>query len=227
MRKSVLILTFLVFTICFAAGIYAASLLPEGTRESLKVDQRTIKTPASQFQQNILIIHVDDLQAESPALISVWGMILYFPQPTLIFQPLFPLAIEGNEDLLDFYAISPGKVPSEKFLSALSIKNDIFWDNYILLDSSAVQVFLTQTSENELALADISDTSGVIQREEALISGICLSFTQQENSFVDNFTWQNLMNTHMQTDIPMDTFLVNQQKLLGPEKPAQCDVFGE
>lgn len=227
MRKSVLILTFLVFTICFAAGIYAASLLPESARETLKVDQRTIKTPASQFQQNILIIHVDDLQAESPALISVWGMILYFPQPSLIFQPLFPLEIEGNENLLDFYSISPGKVPSEKFLSALSIKNDIYWDNYILLDSSAIQVFLTQTSGNELVLADISDISGVIQREEALISGICVSFTQQEKSFIDNFTWQNLMNSHMQTDIPMDTFLVNQQKLLGPEKPAQCDVFGE
>jgi len=78
MRKFVIFLTILVFLACLGFGLWT-SYKPEISKKQAGDGSTVQVTPVSQFQNNYLIIHVDNLTADSPQLISIWGLIAYFP----------------------------------------------------------------------------------------------------------------------------------------------------
>ncbi|MHB8113778.1 MAG: hypothetical protein ACYDHA_10025, partial [Bellilinea sp.] len=63
MRKIVIFLTILVFLACLGFGLYT-SYKPEQNKKQVEGGFAPVITPVSQFQNNYLIIHVDDLQAD-------------------------------------------------------------------------------------------------------------------------------------------------------------------
>src|SRR3990170_4343495 len=80
MRKFVIFLTILVFLACLGFGLYT-SYKPDGNKNQVEGRFSPTVSPVSEYQSNYLIIHVDDLLAENPQLISVWGLIAYYPEP--------------------------------------------------------------------------------------------------------------------------------------------------
>jgi len=221
MRKFVIFLTILVFLACLGFGLWT-SYKPEFTRKQAD-DANTVQvTPVSQFQNNYLIIHVDNLTADSPQLISIWGLIAYFPEPKLIFQALYPLQTPTNADIQERFALSNQKVPDPNFLKTMAQINQITWDNYVLVDNLAFDQlgqFVYGGGLNQ------ESTSDPLPAEQAYLQTICNTFSAQGRDFLEGFSWKDIVPDHFRSNISMDYSLVNVDKLLAPGLVVQCDVF--
>lgn len=222
MRKFVIFLTILVFLACLGFGLYT-SYKPELNKKQAEGAASPLITPVSQFQNNYLIIHVDDLTANAPQLISVWGLIAYFPEPKLIFQALYPLETSTNADIQSRYELSERKIPSSNFLKTLEQVNQITWDNYILMDNAAFDRLGQYVYGSGLNL----DSGGnPLPAEQAYMQTLCDTFSYQGRDFLEGFPWKEIIPDHFRSNINMDYGLVNMDKLLSPGLQVRCEIFG-
>lgn len=222
MRKTVIFLTILVFLACLGFGLYT-SYKPDQNKKQVEGGFSPSTTSVSQFQNNYLIIHVDNLQADSPKLISVWGLIAYFPEPKLIFQALYPMPTATNAEVLQRYKLSSQKIPDAGWLRALADFNQITWDNYILVDDAALTqlgVFVFGSGIN----TDQPDNP--IGAEQSYMQSMCTTFASQGRSFLEGFQWKDMIPDHFRSNVSLDFGLVNTDKLLSPGLPIRCEIFG-
>lgn len=222
MRKFVIFLTILVFLACLGFGLYT-SYKPELNKRAVEGDNPPQVTPVSQFQNNYLIIHVDNLTADSPQLISVWGLIAYFPEPKLIFQALYPLDTATNADIQSRYSLSNQKVPDPTFLRTLEQVNQITWDNYILMDNLAFDALGQFVYGGGLNIESISNP---LPAEQAYMQTMCGTFSIQGQNFLEGFHWKDIVPDHFRSNIGMDFGLANIDKLLSPGLQVRCEIFG-
>lgn len=220
MRKIVIFLTILVFLACLVFGLYTSY---KQDKNKVTVEGGYSPTTTSQFQNNYLIIHVDNLQAESPKLISVWGLIAYFPEPKLIFQALYPMPTATSEEVLRRYKLSSQKIPDSAWLRSLADFNQITWDNYILLDDAAftqlgVFVFGSGISQDQ--------PDNTIGAEQSYMQTMCSSFSSQGRGFLEGFQWKDMIPDHFRSNVSLDYGLLNADKLLSPGLPVRCEIFG-
>jgi hypothetical protein len=98
-----------------------------------------------QRQSNVLLIGVDDLEASSPVLESVW-LILYLPDmPQITWMPIYPqilrtqagVRIQAKAALTDTFAIENGSAPNQEFLDLLK-QEGMWWNHYVIVDQTAV-----------------------------------------------------------------------------------------
>ncbi|MHB0923235.1 MAG: hypothetical protein ACYC3H_04650 [Bellilinea sp.] len=223
MRKFVIFLTILVFLACLGFGLYT-SYKPELTKKQAEGDNSAqMVTPVSQFQNNYLVIHVDDLTADAPQLISVWGLIAYFPEPKLIFQALYPLATATNADIQSRYALSSQKVPDPVFLRTLEQVNQITWDNYILLDNLAFDQLGLFVYGGGLSIESVTNP---LPAEQSYMQTLCDTFSIQGRNFLEGFQWKEIIPDHFRSNVSMDFGLVNIDRLLSPGLQVRCEIFG-
>jgi hypothetical protein len=224
MRKIIIALTILAFISCLFLGLYASNLLPAMDQESS--NQSAIPSPASPFQHNIVIIHVDSLQADSPILVSIWGTILYFPEPKIILQPLFPLSDEQDSSVLSNFALTAGKEPVSAFLKKINQITQIQWDNYVIVDHNAFALLHSAISQyNGAAVTD--PAASILLVESNFFNQLCTLISEQGKDFLKDFTWSEMIPTHMRTNLAIDIALVNWEKLTSANLPVRCEVFGE
>jgi hypothetical protein len=222
MRKIVIFLTVLVFLACLGFGLYT-SYKPEENKNQAENENIPAVTPVSQFQNNYLLIHVDNLTAEMPQLISIWGVIAYFPEPKLIFQALYPLPTATNADIQASFSLSSQKVPDPKFLRAMAQINQITWDNYILVDTLTFDLVGQFVFGGSLNLESISNP---LPAEIPYMQAICGTFSNQGKDFLEGFRWKEIIPDHFKTNISLDYGLANLDKLLAPGLPVQCEIYG-
>lgn len=228
MRKPVIALTIIVFIACFLIGLYLAEIVPGKGNLKGSANVNPLATPASRYQHNILIVRVDDLQAKSPALISIWGLIIYFPEPKLIFQRVFPLDALENEKLLSSFALSSEKVPNNTFLRVLNESLGIVWDNYVILDTQAGDQFSTWAGGPSIDLPEASEDSvQILAVESEAIRRICEKYAEQTPGTRDPFDWQPIIPDHLTTNIPLDFGLLSSDRLAESGMPVRCEVFNE
>ena len=222
MRKIVIFLTVLVFLACLGFGLYT-SYKPEENKNQAENENIPAVTPVSQFQNNYLLIHVDNLTADMPQLISIWGVIAYFPEPKLIFQALYPLPTATNADIQTSFSLSSQKVPDPKFLRAMAQINQITWDNYILVDTLTFDLVGQFVFGGSLNLESISNP---LPAEIPYMQAICGTFSNQGKDFLEGFRWKEIIPDHFKTNISLDYGLANLDKLLAPGLPVQCEIYG-
>lgn len=222
MRKFVIFLTILVFLACLGFGLYT-SYKPEINKKVVEGDTSPLVTPVSQFQNNYLIIHVDDLTSDAPQLVSVWGLIAYFPEPKLIFQALYPLETATNADIQSRYSLSNQKVPSPSFLKTLEQVNQITWDNYVLMDNLAFDRLGQFVYGSGL---NIDASGSPLPAEQAYMQTLCDTFSYQGRDFLEGFSWKEIIPDHFRSNVSMDYGLVNLDRLLSPGLQVRCEIFG-
>lgn len=228
MRKFVIALTIIAFLACFILGLYLAEIVPGKGELKGSAFKAPLSTPASRFQHNILVILVDDLQSITPQLVSIWGLIIYFPEPKLIFQRIFPLEMLANEEIAESFSISASKVPGTTFLRVLNDNLNITWDNYILLDALAGDAISTWAGGQVLSQMDIStNRDQLISMEGESVQLICSKFSAQSQGARDPFDWSQLIPDHFRTDIPLDFGLLSIDRLALPGIPVQCEIYND
>jgi hypothetical protein len=222
MRKIVIFLTVLVFLACLGFGLYT-SYKPEENKNQAENENIPAVTPVSQFQNNYLLIHVDNLTAEMPQLISIWGVIAYFPEPKLIFQALYPLPTATNADIQASFSLSSQKVPDPKFLRTMAQVNQITWDNYILVDTLTFDLVGQYIFGGSLNLESINNP---LPAEIPYMQAICVTISNQGKDFLEGFRWKEIIPDHFKTNISLDYGLANLDKLLAPGVAVQCEIYG-
>ncbi|GIV66066.1 MAG: hypothetical protein AB1457_00585 [Chloroflexota bacterium] len=224
MRKVFLVLSILAFLSCLAAGILIAeNLLRENNQQETI---REIARPESTHQNNILLIHVDQLENQSPKLISVWGLILYFPEPKIILQPIFPSPLGQENFPLASFKLTPTKNLNPRFIQQVSLQTQMAWDNYILFDHQALSFFAADLSSNELWLPE-NQTSSVITIESTYFSQLCNRFMELEQTAFQQIQWSHLIPEHWHSNLPFDEAILHWEKLTSSQSPTKCEVFGE
>ena len=221
MRKFVIFLTILVFLACLGFGLYT-SYKPDGNKNQVEGRFSPTVSPVSEYQSNYLIIHVDDLLAENPQLISVWGLIAYYPEPKLIFQALYPMPTATNDEVLRRYKLSNQKIPDPAWLRALADFNQITWDNYILLDTSAMNGLGAAAYGGGINFELPEDPGGA---ERPYMQAMCDSFAAQGRNFLLAYQWKDLIPDHFRSNVSLDFGLVNTDKLLSPGLPIACEIY--
>ena len=221
MRKFVIFLTILVFLACLGFGLYT-SYKPEGNGEQAEGRYTSTDLPVSEHQSNYLFIHVDDLQAENPQLISVWGVIAYYPEPKLIFSPLYPMPTATNDKVLERYKLSIQKIPDPTWLRSLSDFFQVTWDGYILLDTAAMNQLSASTFGGGIDFAKPDDPVGA---EKPYMQATCDSFSAQGRNFLIGFQWKDLIPDHFRSNVSLEFSLVNSDKLLSPGLPVRCEIY--
>ncbi len=228
MRKPVIVLTIIAFLACFGIGLYLAEVVPGTGIIQGESGKAPLSTPASRYQHNILVIRVDDLQAQSPQLVSIWGLIIYFPEPKLIFQRVYPLGMVDMNQIQGSFALSSKKIPSQSFLKILNEKLNIQWDNYILIDSQASDAFSAWAGGPPVGQPEVlADSNQLIKVEGEAVRQACTKFAAQSQGQSDSFDWGQIIPDHMQTDIPLDFGLLSLNRLREPGQPIQCDIYSE
>ena len=228
MRKLVIALTIIAFVACFGIGLYLAEIVPGTGVLKGETSKVQLSTPASRFQHNILVIRVDDLGKQSPQLVSIWGLIVYFPEPKLIFQRIYPLGMVDAAEIQGSFSLSSRKVPSQSFLKTLDEKLSIQWDNYILIDTTATDVISAWAGAPASSQPEIlADQNQFIQVEGEAVRQVCTKFAGQSQSQRDPFNWENIIPDHLLTDIPLDFGLLSLNRLSEAGQPIQCEIFSE
>lgn len=226
MRKLVITLTIIAFLACFLIGLYLAEIVPNKGGLLGDTAKNPLSTPASKYQHNILVIRVDNLQAKTPQLVSIWGLIIYFPEPKIIFQRVYPLGILENEQIAKSFSLSPRKTPNASFLKILNDNLNIIWDNYILLDTQAGDIFSTWAGGPLFSQVDpASNPDQLVKVEGESVRLICEKFASQSQNGRIPFDWEPVIPEHMQTDIPLDFGLLSLERLTQTGYPVQCNVF--
>ena len=224
MRKFIIFLTILVFLACMVVGLYASNIIPgtvEGSQETSDA-----QPPGSAYQRNIAIIHVDDLQSPSPKLVSIWGLILYFPEPKVILQPLYPLDIEGNVDLGNRFSLSDKKAPNQVFMKFLADDNNITWDNYLVFDQQGLRdMGMWAFGGDPLQVDD--PTLSSLELEKVYFNQLCGALEAQGSQFLVGAAWTDIIPDHMHSNIELDSMLADWTKLTRGSNPMDCQVFGQ
>lgn len=224
MRKLILLLSILAFLACLAAGIFIAQKSLESASNIRNTAE--ISRPASPHQQNILLIHIDQLEKNQPKLISVWGLILYFPEPKIILQPVYPSPIGPESFPLSAFKITTDKTLNPRFIQQVSLQTQMAWDNYILMDHQALSFFAAElTSDEVFSPSDLTD--GVIAVERIYLSRLCEQFVALEHTAFQKIHWDHIIPDHWRSNLPFDEAILNWEKLTSPQSPIKCEVFGE
>ncbi len=227
MRKIVIALTIIAFIACFLIGLYLAEIVP-GKGSLGSAAGNPLSTPVSKFQHNILIIRVDDLQARSPNLVSIWGLIVYFPEPKLIFQRIYPLGILEKDKIVASFSLSAGNVPSNTFLKSLNQSLNITWDNYILLDTQAGDHFSSWAGGPALNQGETApDPEQALIAEAEVVRLLCEKYAAQSPESRDSFEWIPVIPDHMQTNMPLDFGLLTADKLNQSGTPVLCEIYND
>ncbi len=228
MRKTVIALTIISFIACFLIGLYLAEIVPGKGNLKGSASNNPLATPASRFQHNILIVRVDDLQAKSPSLVSIWGLIIYFPEPKLIFQRIYPIDGLDSEKLFSSFSLSSEKVPNNTFLRTLNESLGIVWDNYVVLDAQAGGWFSAWAGGPAIGQpANEADSAQLLALEGEALQQICAKYAAQTPGPRDPFDWQAVIPDHLTTNIPLDFGLLSSDRLAESGLPVQCEVYNE
>lgn len=140
-------------------------------------------------QRTVLLVGVDDLNAEQPRLESLWLM-LYIPSsPGMTLAPLYPAATDSqpqaNEDLRAAFALTPERAPAPSFTDAIQ-RYELSWNHYLVLDQAGLAGLVDFFGGVELGssrldgaamlryLADHEgEVSTAIESQAALMKALC------------------------------------------------------
>ncbi len=225
----VLVVVFLVFALLGYQA--AAKIFPSDSQPEIQVRNNPAETGT--YQNNYLLIHVDDLTQKSPRLISVWAaFIIQSNPPQITFLPLFP-SLDQNLKIKTentFKLNQDGSINS-RFVTFITTTFDFETNGYILSDDTGIGYSnLWLTGQQVSYIPSISANSDelvqtVRQNGQTLYQQFCqLASSGSSATYFSSINWSQLLPDHFMTNIPFaDITLVKDQIAQGGE--IKCDVL--
>lgn len=181
-------------------------------------------------QKNIVVIHVDDLDAKHPQLISVWSVFSVVNQQTYItMTPLYPGVVPDPavSQLASSFELNGRKKPAKNFLTALDAFQ-VNWDGYILVDQEGMvrlHQWLAGNHNINLIGQGGSDPALVLQEESLLLTGICYGLNQTGTAPDDSAQWDAIFSDHLKTDLSMRNIIPYWQQMNAVQTPLVCNIL--
>jgi hypothetical protein len=221
MRKIGIFLALIGFLLCLFLGYQAAQLLTSPAEK--QSGDLTSETDSS--QSNILIVHVDRLDADSPKLITLWVAFSYQADPaSLTFLPLYPAAKAGENDLAGRFSLSKEKEISSSFLEALRKYYSFQWKFIVIIDQKGVEYWAGVLNAGEFAQSFEDGKDTLLKPEIDLLANFCGNLREHGSGVLDGLDWGQITPDHMRTNIPFDQLKDDWDRI---QKSGLCDVFSQ
>lgn len=221
MRKIGIFLALLAFILFLFLGFQVAKLFAAPG----EIQSGDLPSQDEVAQSNILLVHVDQLDRENPALVSLWVIFSYRADPvSLTFLPIYPTGKEGETDQAALFSLSSDKKISPDFLERLQNQYNLQWSRLILIDDAGASYWSQFMTGTPFSQTISSDPRTLIQPETDLISAFCDSVRERGSGLLTSFEWNQIIPDHMRTDLPFDSVVSELDRI---QKSGLCDVFGQ
>ncbi|NLG71062.1 MAG: hypothetical protein GX495_03315 [Chloroflexi bacterium] len=171
-------------------------------------------------QRNILVIGVDDLQADEPALESLWLILYYPPAPGINLAPLFPARLQNDPEtglaLDEAFALDENGTPVPAFFESIQ-RRDLWWNNYMLIDRAGMGKLVdffgcavgdagdcTILPVDEFPSA-ARDPEGALAAHTALLQALC--YSSYKAADLDPLALVDRLQGHFHTDLTSEQIL--------------------
>ena len=231
MKKLFIFIAAVVFLGCVFFGYKAASNL---FAERAQNQNNIIETPqTSLVQSNYLLVLVNDLSADKPQLISLWG-VLNYPSvpPQVVFLPLFPTtSAEFNREISSVFDLSNSKQISARSIRKMEQIVDLTFDGYFIADNSALLRFAAYANLEKLEVfngpAESSDSIIAVQDNiNSFFTALCqLCKTGASNSFFSQIEWSQLLPDHFSTDLSFEELMLMIDRINISAALTTCEVL--
>jgi hypothetical protein len=231
MRKLFFFIAAVVFIGCVFFGFKAASKLFSQRAEN---QNNNIEIPqAHLIQSNYLLGLVNDLSADKPQLISVWGVLNYpSSPPQVVFLPLYPTAnTETNREISSAFDLSNTKKIPGRSIGKLGEAVDLEFDGYFVTDNTALMRFAAYANLETLELfskpAESTEISLAVQNSiNSFFTALCqLCMTGASNSFFSKIEWSQLLPDHFSTDLSFEELMLMIDRINNSTALTTCEVL--
>lgn len=221
MRKIGIFLALLAFILFLFLGFQVAKLFTSpGENQS-----GNLASQDGAVQSNILLVHVDQLDQDDPALISLWVIFSYRADPaSLTFMSIYPIGREGEADQAALFSLSTDKKISQAFLDRLQNQYNLTWNHVILIDDTGASYWSQIMTGNDFTQTIGGDLDATMQPEMTLISAFCGAVRERGAGTLANFEWNKIIPDHMRTDLPFDSVISEFDRI---QQSGLCEVFGQ
>ncbi len=218
MRKIGIFLALIAFLLFLFIGFQAANLFTASGEEQ----SGNLVSTEEAAQSNILVVHIDHLDAQVPTLVSLWVVFTYQVEPvSLTFLPIYPTGRSGETDLAARFSLSLDRTVSENFLAQVKKEYNIQWDHVVLIDQAGVTYW-----SRFLSGAEFSQEPGpdLLRPEIQLITTFCGAIRDRGSSLLSGLDWGQISPDHLRTDLPFDQVMANWDRI---QTSGLCDVYGQ
>ncbi len=221
MRKIGIFLALLAFLIFVFLGFQVAKLFTQpGTEQSGNL----ASTEGAQ-QYNFLIVHVDQLDSDRPALVSVWVAFSYEADPASIsFLPIYPTNRSGESDLAVRFSLSKDRNISPAFLEQLRKEYNLQWSHVVIIDQTGAAYWNRFLTGGDFAQDLESDSETLLKPETDLLGAFCVALRERGSGVLTGLEWNQVIPAHLQSDISLDQVIGDWDRI---QKSGLCDVFGQ
>ena len=217
MRKIGIFLALLAFLLFLFLGLQAARLFvapgdgPSGN----------LSSPATSLQSNILLVHVNRLDGDNPALVSLWVVFSYQAEPpSLTFLPVYPTGKDRDGDLAALFSITPDGKISTTFLQRLEREFQVDWDHQVVIDDAGLDFWSQHLTGGDYTQSANGD--GLLQSEFNLYSKFCIDVRDNGSQLLSSADWNQVVPRHLSTDLPLDAGFAELDRI---QRSGLCDVF--
>jgi len=231
MRKLFLFIAAVVFIGCVYFGFKAASkLFAENAENQNNIIETSQKSPV---QSNYLLVLVNDLTADKPQLISLWGVLNYPSNPPqVVFLPLSPTAsTETNREIsLAFDLANKKKIPARS-IGKLEDVVDLAFDGYFVTDNAGLLRFAAYANLETLEIYNMpaESSESIISMENSINSfftAVCGFFkTGASNSFFSKIEWSQLLPDRFSTDLSFEELMLMIDRIHNSASLTTCEVL--
>jgi hypothetical protein len=180
-------------------------------------------------QQNLLVIHVDELGKPNPKLISVWVVFFVQYDSTFVsFKSLYPdpLAPRPILPVNVFFSMNAEGRPSDAFFKWVE-EHRLEWTAYILIDQEGMEQISEGTNFPGLDFIiphSKDQLQAVWQQEARLMDHLCTQFLPGEKK--PDIDWDELIPNHFRSDLSFENAILIWDQLQAANTPPNCAVFG-
>jgi hypothetical protein len=226
-RKLIIFLILFVFCLCASAGFYMATRVSPGMPAASPAAQPTIEVipGIGSEQHNIVIVQVDQLDAQQPRLETVWFVSIFFMEdvpPSVTFVQLYsPYTASENARALErAFSITVGGEPVKSFWAALDAY-DIQYEGYFMVDRYSTQYILEWANGAGDYIAPLVDPDG----PRGLVDQSCQSVSGMSLRETTPFDWTGLAPKHFRSNMRMEKAKEYWDKMTSSEQPLRCDLI--
>ncbi len=231
MKKIFLFIAAVIFIAFIFFGFKAASNL---FAERAEDQNNIITTPQlSLVQSNYLLVLVNDLTADQPQLISLWGVLNYPSNPPqLVFIPLYPTSsTDTNREISSAFDLSNTKKIPARSIGKLEDALDLSFAGYFVSDNSGFLRFADYANLDTLEIFSkpAESSESIISVENSINSfftAVCeLCESGASNSFFSKIEWSHLLPDHFSTDMSFEEMSLMIERINNSAPLTTCEVL--
>lgn len=205
--KKIIPLLLIAFIICFAASyIIFSKIIPNDFAQSLRATTIT----ASQKQQTVAFVYVDDLENQKPNLISVWVFFISNSNPLILkFLPLLPTSdLSQTQELASKFSLTDTGGIATSFLTAINDSYQLNLHDYVVLDSDGMAL-VSQWTLNKKSLIPTkvpmtqTESNKVLSATRKYLQSLCSYIPTTDGSAVP-IHWEQLIPDHMRSNLTLE-----------------------